>query len=200
MKVKNVKSSALFAASSIFPSRDSYFQPEGDTDDARKANEEALCKKMAELPSGDEKNKAIDALRAKLLPDVVKELDALKVKLPSDLVPVSMSLGHLFFDLYSSCAPEPAAAPLAVAIFKRNMEKRLTRLMEEEVELTSDEISVVKRALEDPNIWENVKLTAFIELGEEKRYLEVKSAITQYFLSVLDAAISYVLDYEATKA
>lgn len=200
MKTANTKSTFPFSVSILMPRLPFITaRKEGEAEEDHKTRDVDLRKRSAEaaaLPDGEAKDAAVASVHQEMVPEIVQRLAEYGAKLQEDRVPLTVSLGSLFFDLYEISAPQPAEAPLAQMIHKKRRDELATRLESEEFELSRQEINTIRPGLEDPKVWETVKLSAYYMIGEEKRYVSLNNKAAPFFGSVVNAAVDYVLANE----
>lgn len=108
---------------------------------------------------------------------------------PSDLLDVSIDLGHFLFDLYSASQKKPES-PLSQRIYDRKMQDLATVFMAESFEIPEFASQAIYNALENDALWSQVQCNAYTTVGEEKRYFTMNSKGVKFFKQVLDAAVA----------
>jgi hypothetical protein len=172
---------------------------DGESDEAYKSRDSQLRTRMSEaagMPESATKDFVTKQIKSEMMPEVSQKLSEYGANLLDDKVNLTVTLGSLFFDLYEISAPPPAEAPMAQLLHKKKREELATRLEGEEFALTKAEIATVRPALEDPKVWETVKISASYTVGEEKRYVSLTNKAAPFFGSVVNAAVEYILENE----
>jgi len=141
-----------------------------------------------------EERAAADAeLVATFPPRMAKELASLNVKLPSEIVNVCIDFGSFLFDVYSLSANRPQA-PLALAAHNSRLQRLAERLEGKTFDLSQDELAVIKKALENDDLWKTLVLHGYYESTDAegkvvKNSLAINATGAQYFTKTLDAAV-----------
>ena len=132
----------------------------------------------------------VEAARAQLSPETKKALDLLGVQLPSDLLPVTLTLGSLLFDIHYADSTPPEA-PLRRALYERARLDFAGRLNQDSFELTADEAKKIEQVLSDDAAWEKVRVTVHAGGPDEetKKYFTFPSGIALNFNLVLGACV-----------
>lgn len=131
--------------------------------------------------SGDERD---------LGPEAKAALLGLGAKLPTDLVPVTLSLGTLLFDIYYSAQTAPDA-PLRKALFEKNRQDFAVRLSGDSFELSDQEIEDIELVLDEDDKWRKVGITIYTGGPTEatKKYYTFGHGIAGNFNNVMKACI-----------
>lgn len=199
MKATNVSALAVFPASAVIPPPKTFLSAEdGETPEALADRENALRKRMMEvslMEAGPAKDQAVGELEASMPDEYRTQLKAFGARLPSDNLDLTITLGSFFFDLYALVAKAPAA-PLAQAIYQKKLQDLAVRLEESELSLSQEEVSIIKPSLENEAVWDKAVLSASVKVGDEKRYIQLSNKAAPYFAPVLNAAVTYLMNYD----
>lgn len=151
---------------------------------------------MGTYASKEEKDKAFEELVA-TFPDVLKkELESLNVRAPGDVVEVKMDFGAFLYDLYVGGSTAPSA-PLAQMAHQSRLQKLSERLDAKKLDLKPEELSVIKKTLENDDRWSAVVFHAYT--SKEKQVPLNCTGIT-YFTKIVEEAVKLFGDQNETKA
>jgi len=105
----------------------------------------------------------------KLLPPALKEeLKALGVSSLVDELPLELSLGSFLFEIIMTGRVAPQA-PLKLALFQKQTQELATRLQEDTITVTPEDLQLVKAVLDDDVKWAKVQVNATIKLAKAIR-------------------------------
>jgi hypothetical protein len=87
------------------------------------------------------------------------QFKTLGIELPTDQVTLTLTLGSFVYDIIVPSIPKPSA-PLRVAAYTKYLGDLAHKLMQEEFELTQEELDSVRKVLDDETLWSQVKIEA----------------------------------------
>lgn len=87
------------------------------------------------------------------------QFKTLGIELPTDQVSLTLTLGSFVYDVIVPSIPKPSA-PLRVAAYTKYLGDLAQKLMQEEFELTKEELDSLRKVLDDETLWSQVKVEA----------------------------------------
>jgi hypothetical protein len=154
------------------------------TDDLKKkVLASAACK------DADEKAKLEGELVAELPTEIKTQLDAVGARLPTDMIDIGMRLGDFLFSLFVYNV-KPAQAPLTLKRHERRVMELAELFDADEFVVPESVLKDVEPFMEDPDKWAKTQFSAFIKVGEEKKFLSLTSVGAGIFGKILDAAVA----------
>ena len=87
------------------------------------------------------------------------QFKTLGIELPTDQVSLTLTLGSFVYDVIVPSIPKPSA-PLRVAAYTKYLGDLAQKLMQEEFELTQEELDSLRKVLDDETLWSQVKVEA----------------------------------------
>lgn len=119
---------------------------------------DSLHKELNELAAAqhytpEELERARDDLACRLPVNQIRELDSFGVKLPTDSVDLTVSLGSFLFDMYC-CAEKAPVAPLARLVHQKKLMEVAPALSADVIKVPKDAIESIRKTLLDDKAWE----------------------------------------------
>lgn len=143
-----------------------------------------------------------DAFRAQIiskLPEqLAKQLAGLGVETPYDLVGVNIKLGNMLYDMYVQATPIPTA-PMSQMALRKRVQEQAERLDADQFELTDDVLGCARRTMNDDALWNQLKPSAWIDVGTEKRYLGLNHHGASMFAKTIDRIVQLIEEQDGKK-
>lgn len=179
MKVKNVSQIIHVQAGNVVPGSPLPKAP-GETDE----NFQARLHRMTDKDF----DKNVD-------PQYLANLQRLGAETLYHMVPATLTLGNLLFDLFTVTTKQPTA-PVAQALLARRAQRFADALQGESFDLDESTVAQLREGIEKDELWDACPITLFTEVKGERVYFQVKSFAAASFPEVMKAAIDIFVPSE----